>query len=129
MYDNIIFSAYKNESDTVFGPGYLEEFNGFLTNFGNGFILSNGTFTAQREGKYEFSAAANSATIDPAFLAVEHNGAIVLSFYTYSPDDALSFSWIMELQQGDTVRLKVTSGAFNCGPNYNCIFSGKLINN
>ena len=33
----------------------------------------------------------------------------------------------MELKEGDVVRLKVSSGRFYCGPNYNCIFSGKYI--
>ena len=50
--ENVIFSAYKNQNDgtSVITAGqYLEGFNGFFTNFGSGFMLDYGIFTA--EGK------------------------------------------------------------------------------
>ena len=132
MYDQVIFSAYKNGGASADAGEYLLEFSGFLINFGNGFDLSNGIFTAQRKGNYEFSVAAYHSAAGSSDLTVEHNDALVLSFHTWErtgdySDDTLSFSWIMELQQGDVVRLKVSSGRFYCGPNYNCIFSGKYI--
>ena len=132
MYDNVIFSAYKNETDGTYisAGNYLEKFNGYLTNFGNGFLLPNGTFTAPRIGTYEFSIAAHSYSSNVAQLTVEHNGADVLSFFTRgSSYNTLSFSWIMELQQEDTVKFKVTSGNIYCHTSYDCIFSGKLIKN
>ena len=43
--------------------------------------------------------------------------------------DTLSFSWILDLQQGDTIRLKVGSGQFLSGGNANWIFNGKFIRN
>ena len=137
MYDHVIFSAYMNEYSSYFSAGeYLEGFTGFLINFGNGFSLSNGGFTAQRNGNYEFSAAALHSNIEQGSndLTVEHNGAQVLLFHSWeysgnpnTDTDTMSFSWIMELKQGDVVRLKVSTGRFYCGPNYNCIFSGKYI--
>ena len=55
MYDRVIFSAYMNEYSSYFSAGeYLEGFTGFLINFGNGFSLSNGGFTAQRNGLFLF---------------------------------------------------------------------------
>merc|ERR1712141_863609 len=69
MYDDVIFSAYMN-SGSFSGGDYLEGFSGFLTNVGNGFTLSNGTFTAPRKGKYEFSAAAQSDTSSSSYSSL-----------------------------------------------------------
>ena len=110
---------------------YLEGFNGFFTNFGSGFMLEYGIFTAGRRGIYEFSVSALHDVLHggSSVFAVHKNGAQVLSLYTRDQDSevTLSFSWIMELQHGDTIRLKVESGRFTCGSPYNCIFNGKLI--
>ena len=127
---NVIFSAYKNDSGNFYAGDYLEGFNGFLINFGNGFTLSNGRFTAQRNGNYDFSVAAYHYFERSSDLTVEHNGAQVLIFRSFDDADAedtLSFSWIMELKQGDVVRIKVTNGLFYCGTINYCIFSGKYI--
>ena len=134
MYDDVIFSAYKNDSAYIETNGYFEELSGYLTNIGNNFELSNGTFTAPRKGIYEFSAAATGYDNSYSSLTVQHNDADVVSFWTgpNSLSDTLSFNWILELQQGDTIRLRNTRGTFYCYSavtNSNCIFSGKLINN
>ena len=56
-----------------------------------------------------------------------------MDFYSRDDyEDTLSVSWIMALQQGDTVRLKVGKfGTFRCGSDGNtqsgCIFTGKFI--
>ena len=132
--DNVIFSAYKNQNDgtSVITAGqYLEGFNGFFTNFGSGFMLEYGIFTAGRKGIYEFSVSALHDVLHggSSVFAVHKNGAQVLSLYTRDQDSevTLSFSWIMELQHGDTIRLKVESGRFTCGSPFNCIFNGKLL--
>ena len=131
MYDDVIFSAYKNDShDIVIDYGnYMEDFNGFLVNFGNGFLLPNGTFTAPRKGIYEFSVDAHARP--NTILTVQCNGANELSFvaYTSQHTSSMSFSWIMELEQEDTVKLFVKEESVYCDPSYNCIFSGKLIKN
>merc|ERR1712150_146004 len=75
MYDNVIFTAYKNDGTETSSGDYLEEFNGYLTNFGKGFMLSNGTFTAQRKGMYKFSAGATSYKGSFSALTVQHNVA------------------------------------------------------
>ena len=134
MYDDVIFSAYKADSTYIENGHYFEGFSGYLTNIGNNFELSNGTFTAPRKGIYEFSAAAFGNDSDNySSLTVQHNDANVVSFWTGadSKHDTLSFNWIMDLQQGDTIRLRNTRGIFYCSAgvtNYNCIFNGKLIN-
>ena len=56
-----------------------------------------------------------------------------MDFYSRDDyEDTLSVSWIMALQQEDTVRLKVGKfGTFGCGSDGNapsgCIFTGKFI--
>ena len=67
-------------------------------------------------------------------MAVEKSNSTVLEFRAYETDgghgDTLSFSWIMELQQGDTVRVKVTGpGSFSAYSNQNWIFNGKFLRN
>ena len=131
MYDDVIFSAYKRDGTYIHIDEYFEGFGGYLTNIGNNFELSNGTFTAPRNGIYEFSAAAFGYVFeDNSGITIHHNDADVLSFWTYN-FDTLSFSWIMELKEGDTIRLRNTGGTFYCAfgtTSPNCIFNGKLIN-
>ena len=60
------------------------------------------------------------------------NGQKELEFSTYThrlehSDDTLTFSWMMELEAGDNVRLKVTFGSFYCGSRENCNFSGEFV--
>ena len=54
MYGPLLFSAYKTSGSYAAGV-YLDDFDKFLTNQGNAFVLSDGIFTAQRTGTYEFS--------------------------------------------------------------------------
>ena len=130
MYNDIIFSAYKNDDHYIMHGNYMGGFSGFLTNFGNGFLLPNGIFTAPRTGIYEFSVDAHAYSTNIAILTVQHNGANELSFHTQNVSyGSLSFSWIMELKQDDTVRIYVQDGYVYCGDVYNCVFSGKLIKN
>ena len=129
MYDDVIFSAYKNDSTYIQTNGFFEGFSGYLTNYGDNFEPSSGTFTAPRKGIYEFSAAANGCNSGGySSLTVQHNDADVVSFWTYSYD-TLSFSWVMDLQQGDIIRLRNPQGRFQCFDDYDCIFSGKIRNN
>ena len=62
---------------------------------------------------------------------VEKNNSEVLEFKSCGEcGETLSFSWIMELNQGETVRLRVGEyGAFGSDTNFNCIFNGKFIRN
>ena len=60
------------------------------------------------------------------------NGQKELEFLSYAREtndnsDTLNFSWMMVLEAGDNVRLKVTAGRFVCGLTYNCIFSGEFV--
>ena len=134
MYGPIVFSAYKSSGGEIGSGNYLAGFDKFLENQGNVFTLSNGIFTTQRSGTYEFSVTA-SVYDGEGVLSVVKNGLDftpdlnVLSFSTYYNYETLSFSWIMELKQKDIIRLKVTAGSFDCGwmDGDGCIFNGKFI--
>ena len=134
-----MFSAVKTSGSYNVGS-YLTSYQKFLTNHGNSFDLSSGIFIAPRNWVFEFSATTfYNADLGPVELAwfhlsVEKNGIGELSFgannYFNSNDDILTFDWIMELQKGDTMQLKVIDGQFQCGIDTrrtNCLFSGKFI--
>ena len=129
MYGPIVFSAYKNSGGIEEG-NYFDNFDKFLTNQGNAFVLSDGIFTAQRTGTYEFSVSARYYfSSGYSTISVEKNGVDELKFSNHEKSDdysydTLTFSWIMELKQKDIIRLKVTAGAFYT---YGCIFNGKYI--
>ena len=43
-------------------------------------------------------------------------------------DDAtLTFSFMMDLEKNDKLRLKVLNGAFTCNSGCNCVFNGRFI--
>ena len=131
MYGPIVFSAYKN-SGRIEEGNYFDNFDKFLTNQGNAFVLSDGIFTAQRTGTYEFSVSARDDFFGGySTISVEKNGVDELEFSNYetssSAYDTLTFSWIMELKQKDIIRLKVIDGTFTCDSTYGCIFNGKYI--
>ena len=131
--DPIVFSAWRSSNNLVQNGNYLTGFDGFLTNYGSCFDLVNGIFTPSRQGVYEFSAAIFQASLGINTLIVEKQGTKVLEFYgSYGNIDdiynTLSFTWIMDLKQGETVRLRVGDlGKFDSFRNANWVFSGKYI--
>ena len=128
----IVFSAFKTDGIFVTGQ-YLNKYDGFLTSYGDSFDLASGIFTSPRKGVFEFSAAIYHNTQGANDLIVEKSNINVLGFHTTNnagTADPLNFSWIMELQQGDTIRLKVTDGRFSAAYSYfNWTFNGKFIRN
>jgi len=128
----IIFSAIKQ--DTNSGPitegQYIDGFERYLTNYGKSFDLMSGTFTAPRGGVFEFSATLLSGFKNPqSLMAIEKNHNTDIKFRTTygNVQNIASFSWITELEKGDTIRLRVSKGIFYCGTDYNCVFTGKFI--
>ena len=134
MYGPIVFSTHRMiMNPTRFDVGqYITGFAEFLINIGDSFTLSDGIFTAPRNGIYEFSASiyhqANGG--GGHVLAVVRNSERVLRFRNGygAEDDLLTFNWIMKLQRGDKIQLHVVAGRFYCDNNHaNCIFNGKII--
>ena len=129
MYGPIIFSAY-NISYREFTVGqYITGFEEFLINMGDNFSLTDGIFTAPRNGIYEFSASIyhERHVGEPHHLAVVRNSEQVVKFQD-TQYATLTFNWIMKLQRGDKIQLQVESGLFYCDNlQANCIFNGKIL--
>ena len=113
-----------------FGAGqYITGFAEFLINIGDSFTLSDGIFTAPRNGIYEFSASLYGND-GASVLTVVRNSEQVVKFQDALLDnyDLVTFNWIMKLQRGDKIQLQVVAGQFYCdNENANCIFNGKII--
>merc|ERR1712150_37495 len=133
----IVFSAYKSSKSEASPGEYIKDFNGFLTNYGNCFDLASGIFTSPRPGVYEFAASVTHVNRGFHFLIIEKNNSEVFrlgdgdtSAVDGDGGDTLSFSWIMDLKQGETVRLRVSEyGEFVSDTYDPWIFNGKFIRN
>ena len=129
----IVFTALKTSGIHDVGS-YLNSYDKFLTCQGSAFNLDTGVFTAPRSGIFEFSATTQYDQDNRYYItqiSVEKNFMKELEFYAYTSDkhdeDVLSFTWMMELQHGENISLKVTAGRFACYEYRNCMFSGKFI--
>ena len=118
---------------TTFTVGqYITGFAEFLINIGDSFTLSDGLFTAPRNGTYEFSISIFHQGDGRNVLAVVRNSEQVMKFNDHGTgknmDYTLTFNWIMKLQRGDKIQLQVESGSFYCDNELaNCIFNGKIL--
>ena len=129
----IVFSAYINKG-TIKEGNYVT-FSDFFTNHGNAFDLETGTFKAPSKGVYEFSffTMYHFAYFRCSKVAVEVNGRKITSFFAYrdNPEDGhtatLSHGWIIDLNQGDILRLKVTEGRIFTYEDSYTSFNGKCI--
>ena len=129
MYGPIIFSAYIKPQTTFTDGQYITGFKEFLINIGESFTLSDGIFTAPRNGIYEFSASIHHQRHvgGDVVLALVRNSEQVVKFQD-TQYATLTFNWIMKLQRGDKIQLQVVEGVFLCANgNRNCIFNGKII--
>ena len=128
----VVFSAFCKSGKTYPSGSYINAFDGVYVNNGNAYDLSSGIFTAPKPGVYEFSASVYRGynPTDWARVGIEKNNANELTFGAYLQNDnagTLSFTWIMQLNQADTIRLKALEEIY-CNRDYaNCVFSGKFI--
>ena len=134
MYGPIIFSAYSIPDTNFIAGQYITGFKEFLINIGDSFTLTDGIFTAPRNGNYEFSASLYHYDDGSNVLAVVRNSEHVVKFQdaagftTTYIDWTLTFNWIMKLQRGDKIQLQVVQGQFYCDNIYAyCIFNGKIL--
>ena len=97
----IVFSAFKNDGKNFYAGDYLNNYDGFNTNYGNSFDLASGIFTSPRKGMFEFFAATVHADIGLNSLMVEKNN--IKAWYVrktiekvYTDLAAYKFSWIRQ---------------------------------
>ena len=100
-----------------------------MINNGNHFTLSRGEFDAPFGGMYEFSFSAHSRSEKYVDIEVTKNEAKVLRWYTKNEDNysILSPTFILKLDAGDKIRLKVTDDSVFSEVNKYRTFSGKLL--
>ena len=101
----VIFSAVRKSSSR--GPGYLT-FSELVINEGNGFSLSDSTFRVPIAGTYAFSFSCQVYHEKTLSLDVLLNGTKVWNIFQSKMDgnSALSASWMIKMNKGDTLRLK-----------------------
>ena len=132
----VIFSAYISPSSSKsFAPGtVVKPYDGFKINIGNSFDLESGVFLTPPGlgGVYEFSFAISRDDVEgTSYIIVEKNGAKNMQFITNSNSDeydTLSFSWFLELEWNDKIRLKLAdSSHFYASSTANAVFNGKYV--
>ena len=97
------------------------------------------TFTSPIDGYYEFSFAGTAGLErkdfpdkDGTHVIVEKNGENELSFFDNDDNfdghqHLISFNWLMKMDAGEKIRLKLGQGKINISSTQNSIFNGKFI--
>ena len=125
----VMFCVYANDGGQISKNSYITFDKTLLPNIGGGYDVGTGKFRAPVKGSYEFSFTINSYS-SYCSVVVERNGVKELGFFSrHITHSSTGSTWIMQLGQYDTIRLRVSA---NYGPCYtdsqnNGIFSGKLL--
>ena len=97
------------------------------------FDLSSGTFTAPLKGVYEFSFTGNSDDNVACIIYVYKNDVMIHGIRSkYGSSNQknyanLASSWLVQLDAGDKMKLKVVSGQLHSNGNMYRIFNGKIL--
>ena len=125
----IMFGAFAapNPSQQITAGSYIT-FDQFWINNGNDFDLSTGSFKTPLNGSYEFSFSGNAYNTGYCYIQVLKNGMEVNQFQSKSSYYAnMASTWILALDSGDEIRLKVRDGACYSDINMHRSFTGKLL--
>ena len=127
-WTDVMFTAIiKTSSSEYQGPGHMR-FEQLELDYGNAFDIDNGIFTAPLNGTYEFSLTRHRGS-DYADILVERNGIDQLRFHGSSYSyDSICPTWLMVLNLGDQVRIRIRSGTIYSDSSRNTIFTGRIIN-
>ena len=123
----VLFCVFSNSGGKILTDAYILFDKLLLANIGGGYDIETGKFKAPIKGTYEFSLTVNS---DDGYggVFVERNGTNEWGFYSRSvAHSSIGPTWIMHLNQYDTIRLRVQGVAVYTDSQNNRIFSGKLI--
>ena len=122
-----VYSTYGTIQEGNFVP-----FEKFHVDSGNAIDLSTGIFTAPVSGVYEFAFSGNTFSGSNCLIGVHKNDWKAFhSFYDSGGTDwefaNLGSTWIVSLDAGDTMRLKVKKGKLYSDNDMNRILTGKLL--
>ena len=123
---SIVFSFYAYDGLTIAAGSYLT-FHQSVVNDGNVFNGDTGTFTCSVNGYYEFTFTGNAYSTSQTYIKVEKNGNNARKFLDHLTDSLMSFTWIMKLSVGDTIRLYVEHGFIYRDSYHNSAFNGMLL--
>ena len=125
----LMFGAFTAPSPSQkITTGSCITFDQFWVNNGNDFTLSTGEFKAPFNGTYEFSFSGNSYADRYCYIQVLKNEEEVNEFLSDDPGyQNLSSTWILVLEAGDKIRLKVRDGTLYSDTHMYRTFLGKLL--
>merc|ERR1711860_399271 len=110
-------------------------FNSVIANIGDSMEASSGTFTAKRKGLYTFSFSgpmennegSESKRVVIAVKKNENTLFILQDKTAESFESNTAFSWMLQLDEGNTINLSLNgSGLHGCGNEW-IQFTGQLI--
>ena len=121
-----MFSFYADEHLIIAAGSYLT-FPKSVVNDGNVFNGDTGTFTCSVNGYYEFTFAGTTYVTGQTYIRVEKNGEYSHIFLDHLTDSLMSFTWIMNLNVGDIIRLYVENGNIFRDEYHSNVFNGMLL--
>ena len=137
--EKVIFAAVRSESGNVEGNSVIT-YDTLTANLGEAMDISTGAFTAPKNGLYAFtfSAAAHETKAGHVEVEVLKNGAGQFFIDDGNADHKpntkernISFYWMFDLAENDTVKLKVSAGTVGLHADECCdrvYFTGQFLN-
>ena len=128
-----MFAAVSTNGRIV--NGAIITFSQLHANIGSGLDKDTGLFNVPISGLYRFYFSAMTAT-DHHFTYVYVVKNDVKTIFIHhndrnddgkNPNELLSYIWTMELNKGDTIKLKVENNALLASGHYPIFYSGELL--
>ena len=109
----VIFSVVKSKDSGDVTSGSYITYNKEVSNVGNHFDPSTGTFKAPKKGLYNFSFAAVTGKTGKTYVDLRVNGSYQFAMLVHNDEiyQNLSQSFQLHLKQNDEVRLYVDDGS------------------
>ncbi|XP_062619536.1 complement C1q tumor necrosis factor-related protein 4-like [Saccostrea cucullata] len=131
-YGAVGFSGVMTVNASI-SDGSAVIYNKAITNMGNAYDPTTGTFTAPVEGAYLFHFHSLSHSDEEAWLELFHNGQYVVASYGYTVGSYADSgnSVVLHLKKGDTINVKARPGTdvklYGDSDEYYTTFCGALL--
>ena len=131
METKVIFSAVKTSGSNFNGDNTYDD---LVINLGNGFNAESGTFVVPVSGTYRMSFSGQSAfgKYDFTEVYVKKNESNIFHIWDSNEVEKadannVSYTWLMNLSQGDRVKLWSHNFLHADEKRYHITFTGELI--